>query len=74
MPISVIQTSKVPIYAGLISPQPILRHANLKGANLCGANLCDAQVTQEQIALAKTNWLTVMPSGKRLVPGKGLAL
>jgi serine/threonine-protein kinase len=42
-----------------------LRYANLKGANLCGANLCDAQVTQEQIALAKTNWLTVMPSGKR---------
>ncbi|GEA26646.1 serine/threonine-protein kinase B [Microcystis aeruginosa NIES-4325] len=42
-----------------------LRHANLKGANLCGANLSDVQVTQEQIALAKTNWLTVMPSGKR---------
>lgn len=42
-----------------------LRYANLKGANLCGANLSDAQVTQEQIALAKTNWLTVMPSGKR---------
>jgi serine/threonine-protein kinase len=42
-----------------------LRYAHLKGANLCGANLCDAQVTQEQIALAKTNWLTVMPSGKR---------
>jgi serine/threonine protein kinase, bacterial len=42
-----------------------LRYANLKGANLCGANLCDAQVTQEQIDLAKTNWLTVMPSGKR---------
>jgi serine/threonine-protein kinase len=42
-----------------------LRHANLRGANLCGANLCDAQVTQEQISLAKTNWLTVMPSGKR---------
>ena len=42
-----------------------LRHANLKGANLCGANLSDAQVTQEQIALAKTNWLTIMPSGKR---------
>jgi serine/threonine protein kinase, bacterial len=42
-----------------------LKYANLKGANLCGANLCDAQVTQEQLALAKTNWLTVMPSGKR---------
>lgn len=42
-----------------------LRYAHLKGANLCGANLSDAQVTQEQIALAKTNWLTVMPNGKR---------
>lgn len=42
-----------------------LKYANLKGANLCGANLCDAQVTPEQLALAKTNWLTVMPTGKR---------
>ncbi|ACK68674.1 serine/threonine protein kinase with pentapeptide repeats [Gloeothece citriformis PCC 7424] len=42
-----------------------LKYANLKAANLCGANLCDAQVTQEQLAMAKTNWLTVMPSGKR---------
>ncbi len=37
-----------------------LRYAHLKNANLCGANLSDAQVTQEQIALAKTNWLTVI--------------
>jgi serine/threonine-protein kinase len=43
-----------------------LRYAHLKNANLCGANLSDAQVTQEQIALAKTNWLTVMPNGKRV--------
>ena len=42
-----------------------LRYANLKDANLCGANLSGAQVTQEQIAQAKTNWLTVMPNGKR---------
>ena len=42
-----------------------LRYAHLKNANLCGANLSDAQVTQEQIALAKTNWFTVMPNGKR---------
>ncbi|PSF29838.1 serine/threonine protein kinase [Aphanothece hegewaldii CCALA 016] len=42
-----------------------LKYANLKGANLCGTNLCDAQVTPEQLALAKTNWLTVMPTGKR---------
>ncbi len=42
-----------------------LKYANLRGANLCGANLMDAQVTQSQLALAKTNWMTVMPSGKR---------
>jgi serine/threonine-protein kinase len=42
-----------------------LKFANLKGANLCGANLTGALVTEEQLSLAKTNWLTVMPSGKR---------
>jgi len=42
-----------------------LRHANLRGANLCGANLTDAKVTPEQLEMAKTNWLTVMPNGKR---------
>lgn len=42
-----------------------LRFANLKGANLCGANLTQALVTEAQLAIAKTNWLTVMPSGKR---------
>ncbi|MGF1478329.1 MAG: pentapeptide repeat-containing protein [Cyanophyceae cyanobacterium] len=42
-----------------------LMHANLNDANLCGANLTNAQVTKEQLALAKTNWATVLPSGKR---------
>lgn len=42
-----------------------LNHANLKGANLCGANLSNAKITEEQLALAKTNWATVLPSGKR---------
>ncbi|MBD2577170.1 serine/threonine-protein kinase [Oscillatoria sp. FACHB-1406] len=42
-----------------------LSYANLKGANLCGANLSNAKVTEEQLALAKTNWATVLPSGKR---------
>jgi serine/threonine-protein kinase len=42
-----------------------LNHANLKGANLCGANLTNAKITEEQLALAKTNWATVLPSGKR---------
>lgn len=42
-----------------------LNLANLKGANLCGANLTNAKITEEQLALAKTNWATVLPSGKR---------
>jgi serine/threonine protein kinase, bacterial len=42
-----------------------LSKANLRGANLCGANLTDATVSQEQLASAKTNWLTVKPDGKR---------
>jgi serine/threonine protein kinase, bacterial len=32
---------------------------------LCGANLTGAKITEEQLALAKTNWMTVRPSGKR---------
>ncbi|TVP56720.1 MAG: serine/threonine protein kinase [Nodularia sp. (in: Bacteria)] len=42
-----------------------LRGANLRGANLCGANLCGAKVSDEQLALAKTNWMTIRPNGKR---------
>ncbi len=42
-----------------------LRGANLRGANLCGANLTGAKVSDEQIALAKTNWKTIRPNGKR---------
>ncbi|HBB32424.1 MAG TPA: serine/threonine protein kinase [Cyanobacteria bacterium UBA8803] len=42
-----------------------LNNANLRGANLCGANLSNAKITEEQLALAKTNWTTVLPSGKR---------
>lgn len=42
-----------------------LVNANLRGANLCGANLTGAKVSEEQLALAKTNWMTVQPSGKR---------
>jgi serine/threonine-protein kinase len=41
-----------------------LKYANLRGTNLCGANLADAHVTADQLALAKTNWSTIMPSGK----------
>jgi serine/threonine protein kinase, bacterial len=42
-----------------------LNNANLKGANLCGANLSNAKITEEQLAHAKTNWATILPSGKR---------
>lgn len=42
-----------------------LNNANLRGANLCGAILTGAKVTDEQLALAKTNWFTVRPNGKR---------
>lgn len=42
-----------------------LSRANLRGANLCGANLTNATVSDEQLAMAKTNLLTVRPDGKR---------
>lgn len=42
-----------------------LNNANLRGANLCGANLTGAKLTEEQLTQAKTNWATVLPSGKR---------
>ncbi|UKO98684.1 serine/threonine-protein kinase [Nostoc sp. UHCC 0870] len=42
-----------------------LTNANLRGANLCGANLTGAKISDEQLALAKTNWMTVRPNGKR---------
>ncbi len=42
-----------------------LINANLRGANLCGANLTGAKLSVEQLAMAKTNWMTVKPNGKR---------
>jgi serine/threonine-protein kinase len=42
-----------------------LQNANLRGANLCGANLTGAKISEEQLALAKTNWMTVRPNGRR---------
>lgn len=41
--------------------------ASLKNANLCGANLAGAKITDEQLEAAKTNWTTVLPSGKRAI-------
>ncbi len=42
-----------------------LSNANLRGANLCGANLTGARISDEQLAMAKTNWLTIKPDGKK---------
>jgi serine/threonine protein kinase, bacterial len=42
-----------------------LSNANLRGANLCGSDLTGAKVSAEQLALARTNWATVHPNGKR---------
>lgn len=42
-----------------------LLNANLRGANLCGTNLTGAKLTPEQLATARTNWMTIRPSGKR---------
>jgi serine/threonine-protein kinase len=42
-----------------------LTNANLRGANFCGADLTGARVTSEQLAMAKTNWSTIYPNGKR---------
>ena len=41
------------------------KNTKLKGANLCGANLSGTNLNKEQLEETKTNWMTVMPSGKR---------
>ena len=41
------------------------KDTKLKGANLCGANLSNTNLTKEQLEEVKTNWMTIMPSGKR---------
>ncbi len=43
-----------------------LESANLKEANLCGADLTGATISNEQLAIARTNWSTIHPSGKRM--------
>lgn len=42
-----------------------LNNANLRGTNLCGANLTGATISPEQLAMARTNWATVLPTGKK---------
>jgi serine/threonine-protein kinase len=41
------------------------KNTKLKGANLCGTNLSETNLTKEQLEETKTNWMTIMPSGKR---------
>ena len=41
------------------------KNTRLKSVNLCGANLSNTNLTKEQLEEAKTNWMTIMPSGKR---------
>ena len=41
------------------------KNVKLKGANFCGANLKGCNLTKKQVEEVKTNWMTVMPSGKR---------
>lgn len=42
-----------------------LSNANLRGANLCGADLTGANISDEQLQMARTNWSTVFPNGRR---------
>lgn len=42
-----------------------LANANLRGANLCGADLTGAQISDDQLVMARTNWATIYPNGKR---------
>lgn len=42
-----------------------LTNANLRGVNLCGADLTGAKVSEDQLAMARTNWKTVHPRRKR---------
>jgi serine/threonine protein kinase, bacterial len=42
-----------------------MTQANLRGANLCGADLKGAKVSDEQLAIAKTNWATIRPDGSK---------
>ena len=42
-----------------------LANANLQGMNLCGADLTGATVSNEQLEMARTNWSTIYPNGRR---------
>ncbi|MGP1385089.1 MAG: protein kinase domain-containing protein [Thainema sp.] len=42
-----------------------LSNASLRGANLCGADLTGARIDEIQLEMAKTNWSTIYPNGRR---------
>ncbi len=42
-----------------------LEGAKLTETNLCGADLTGAAISDEQLAVARTNWSTVHPNGRR---------
>ena len=42
-----------------------LEGAKLTEANLCGADLTGAVISDQQLAVARTNWSTVHPNGRR---------
>ncbi len=42
-----------------------LSNANLRGTNLCGSDLTGAKISDDQLAMARTNWKTVRPRRKR---------
>ena len=42
-----------------------LSNANLRGVNFCGADLTGATISDKQLAMARTNWSTVFPNGRR---------
>ena len=41
------------------------KNTKVKGVNFCGANLTNTDLTTEQLAEAKTNWMTILPNGRR---------
>ena len=43
----------------------IFKNTKIKGVNFCGANLTNTDLTTEQLAEAKTNWMTILPNGRR---------
>ncbi len=43
----------------------IFKNSKIKGVNFCGANLTNTNLTTEQLAEAKTNWMTILPNGRR---------